>query len=312
MTTNLIPFGSKNVPTRARNVQLNDDLIVGGGGFPKLSIKGKVFALVRSGERKVIKRPDDPDTAASSLEVVVLRTQKGLSKSFYKGAFKEGEEAKKPDCYSRDGEKPDSSIESPVARTCAACPNNQFGSAREGKGKACQDIKRLAVAAPDRMDEPMLLQVPPGSLKSLTLFGKDLKGHNAQYNEVVTKISFDMEAATPQLVFRPLGFLPEDAMKEAASKFNDDVVQQIVGLVSGDEDFEHNATSASKVKEVIAPPVDEDDDEDDVDPLPKGVVEEAEKAVSEAKTKKPKKKEEEPALEIVDEGLDELLGEFDD
>jgi hypothetical protein len=312
---NIIPFGSKSVSTVKRDVSINDDLISGGGGFPKLSIKGKVFALVRSGERKVITRPDDPDTAASSLEVVLLRTQKGFSKAWYLKPYVEGQEVLKPDCSSRDGVKPDESITDPQAKSCANCPHNQFGSARQGKGKACADIKRVAVAAPDRMDEPMLLQIPPGSFKNLTQFGKDLKAHGAQYNEVVTRIGFNMEAATPELTFKPLGYLDKNGTAEAAAKYHDDAVQQIIGLLESDEDYERpQVSNSAEVAKAISATETTDEDEDDVaDPVSEAVVEQAEKAVSAAKaTKVPKEKKPEPAVEIDDDGLAELLSDFDD
>jgi len=309
---NIIPFGSKNAPALKRTVTINDDLIAGGGGgFPKLSIKGKVFALVRSGERKVITRPDDPETAASSLEVIVLRTQKGFSKAWYIKPYVEGQEAVKPDCSSRDGLTPDDGVPVPQAKTCVACPHNQFGSAKQGKGKACADIKRMAIAARDRMDEPMLLQVPPGSFKNLTQFGKDLKAHNAQYNEVVTRIGFNMGAATPELTFKPLGFIDPEGVQEAASKYNDDTVQQIIGLLETDEAYE-TPTAADPVAVTKAiTTADEDDDEIETDPVPEAVVQQAEKAVVAAKAKKVQKPAE-PVLEIEDDGLAELLSDFDD
>ena len=85
---NIIPFdGSKNLPAFLKQVDvaaLNSDLTShAGGGFPVISIKGKVFAVVRDGEREVLMNPLDPESAATSLDVVLLKANKGTSKVFY-------------------------------------------------------------------------------------------------------------------------------------------------------------------------------------------------------------------------------------
>ena len=48
----------------------------------------------------------------------------------------------------KDGERemaPHKTVLKPVCDTCAECPNNQFGSAATGRGKACKNTRRLAL-----------------------------------------------------------------------------------------------------------------------------------------------------------------------
>lgn len=130
--------------------------------FPVVSIKGKVFTVKHGEEQTVLTRLDDPDSPASYIDVVVIAANKGLSKAYYKTGYTEGS-VEAPDCWSNDGEKPDESVERPVAKSCKTCPYNQFGSriTDDGKkAKMCSDSKRLAIATPDDLMNPMLLRLP--------------------------------------------------------------------------------------------------------------------------------------------------------
>jgi hypothetical protein len=123
--SNIIPFDSGNLPAylkAANRAVINDDLTAHAGtGFPVISIKGKVFAVVRDGDRNVLPNPNDPDSPATSIEVVLVKANKGTSKVFYAKGYQEGSENTKPDCFSNEGTKPDASIAVPQAKSCALC-----------------------------------------------------------------------------------------------------------------------------------------------------------------------------------------------
>lgn len=236
---NIIPFdGSKNLPSYLKKVNvadLNSDLTAhAGGGFPVISIRGKVFAVVRDGERKVLPNPKDPDSPATSIDVVLLKANKNASKVFYlKGYNPETSEGQKPDCYSQDGIAPAADAKAPQAKKCATCPHNQWGSriTEKGatKGKACSDAVRIAVAAAGQINDPMLLRVPPASIKALGEYGQMLGKRGVGYNMVVTKVGFDMEAESPKLTFKPVGFLDDAAFGEVQEVLDADVVRDILG-----------------------------------------------------------------------------------
>jgi hypothetical protein len=236
---NIIPFdqgGKLPAYLKAFNVaELNSDLTAhAGGGFPVISIKGKVFAIVRDGERTVLPNPKDPDSPATSIDVVLLKANKGTSKVFYlKGYDKDSSEGQKPDCYSSDGIEPAADAQNKQAKKCATCPHNQWGSRvtekGNSKGKACADTVRMAVAAAGQVNEPMLLRVPPASIKGLGEYGQMLAKRGVGYNMVVTKVAFDMEAESPKLTFKPVGFLDDAAFAEVQEIVTSDVVQNILG-----------------------------------------------------------------------------------
>jgi hypothetical protein len=237
--SNIIPFdtASGNLPAylkQAKREGINDDLTAhAGAGFPVMSIKGKNFSVIRDGERTVLtKEVDGEMIAVPSIEVVMVKANKGTSKVFYIKGYQEGAEAVKPDCFSNTGDKPDASVAEPQAKSCAVCPHNQWGSKvsdNGSKGKACQDSVRMAIATPDLINDPYLLRVPPASIKSLGEYGKMLGKRGVGYNMVVTRIGFDMESPTPKLTFKPTGLLSDTAYAQVQEVIASDVVQSILG-----------------------------------------------------------------------------------
>lgn len=237
--SNIIPFNTdaSNLPAylkSANRAVVNDDLTAHAGtGFPVMSIKGKNFTVVRDGERTVLtKDVDGEKIAVPSIEVVLVKANKGTSKVFYIKGYQEGAEAVKPDCFSNTGDKPDSSVAEPQSKSCAICPHNQWGSKigdNGGKGKACQDSVRMAIATADQINDPYLLRVPPASIKSLGEYGKMLAKRGVGYNMVVTRIGFDMESPTPKLTFKPTGLLSDAGYAQVQEVAASDVVLSILG-----------------------------------------------------------------------------------
>jgi hypothetical protein len=207
-----------------------------------------VFAITRDGERKVLPNPKDPDSPATSIDVVMIKANKGTSKVFYmKGYDPKESEGAKPDCYSPDGVAPAADAKAPQAKTCATCKHNQWGSRitenGASKGKACNDTVRMAVSPAGQINDPMLLRVPPASIRAIGEYGQMLAKRGVAYNMVVTKISFDQDAESPKLMFKPVGFLDENAHAEVQEMIGSDIVsnilgsslQSVVGPVSDDE-----------------------------------------------------------------------------
>ena len=296
----IIPFDSGNVPAhfKKRTPGMNADLMTGGSGFPVVSIKGKVFAVVKSGERKVLPNPKDPDSPATSIDAVIIKGNPGFAKVFYlKGYDPESSEKQKPDCYTNDGIAPASDATNAQSKKCATCAHNQFGSARQGKGKACADTKRLAIAAVDQLNEPMLLRIPPASLKPLSEYVKFLDNRGADYDQVLTKISFDMEAESPKLSFKPIGLLDDATYQAVKEMAITDTVSDIIG---GNLGVVHESLAEADVKETQAAAVATEE-----------VIEKA-KPKSEAKPAAKPKVEKKVEPEIMTDDLDIADIDFDD
>lgn len=234
MSTQIIPFESNTLPAHvAKLFAVSDDMSagVGGGGFPHVSIKGKVFHISRGDEKTLITKGDEGEPAAS-IDVVIIRANPSISKVYYTGGYTEGSEAK-PECYSNDGISPAADAESPQAKKCAVCPHNQWGSRiteNGGKGKACGDSRRIAIAPVNMINDPMLIRVPAASLKALAQHSDQLKKRGVAYQAVVTKIGFDYSVAHPALTFKPVGFIDETTAMQVREMMDSDVVNNILGI----------------------------------------------------------------------------------
>jgi hypothetical protein len=259
MGTNILPFEGKNLPAYLKNVDrtaLNNELISSGAGFPVISIKGKTFAIVRGGEREILPNPKDPDSPATSIDVVILKATKGLSKVYYAKKYEDGGDDK-PTCYSSDGITPNADAEEIQSPKCAICKQNVWGSRISDsgkKGRACADTKRLAVTTPDQLNEPYLIRVPPASLSNLTEYGQYLAKRNVHHSMVVTKVSFDPAAATPKLVFKVVGLLDDAGYEQVQEALKLEVVDQIVGIPN-DLEQAPAAAAAPAAKTEAPPPV---------------------------------------------------------
>jgi hypothetical protein len=268
----LIPFES-GLPAhlkKAAAAGINSDIVAhASGGFPVISIKGKQFAVVREGNRKVLtKTVDGEDIPARSIDVVIVRANKAKSKVFYANGYDPSAESKKPDCFSNDGVRPDASAENAQSKVCGTCPQNVWGA--KGKGKACQDSVRIAVAPASQINDPMLLRVPPASIRALGEFGTACEKRSVPYNSVVTRVSFDNDAESPKLTFKPVGFLDEAAYAQAKEVAESDLVGNILGTVSAHEAAADEPTDVERVidkAKVSAMPKDKSWSEDEVKSL---------------------------------------------
>lgn len=354
---NIIKFeGSANLPAYLNDsvdLSMNDE-VVRSPAFPSLSIKGMKFTINRDGAKTVLTKPDDPDEVAQHIGVVFLRANMN-AKTFYAKKYSEGDsDGARPDCYSFDGDAPSPHAPDPQSKKCHICPHNQWGSrigdgdrdgGEEKKGKACQDNARIAVSAPDKI-EPMLLRVPPKSLKPLRELFKAVKARKYPYNSVVVKLGFDRNEPSPVLTFKPVGLMDDAGYAKIKAMFDDELVRGIVGLddtghtdaadttrkgsVDTDElDAAIAARDATRkaAEKAKAPKVDEDDI-DDIIGTPKAAPKEEPKPEPKKaapKTEAPKKAapkeydlggaEEDEAPKAVpkkDAGSNKLLDDLDD
>ena len=330
--SNLIPFDSAKLPAsiaKAFSISFDDFSTGQKGGFPVISIKGKVFHIKRGDEKTLVTKPDGDGEPAASLEVIVLKTHPGVAKTYYSKGFSEGS-VEKPDCYSNDGTAPAADAQSPQAKKCAACPHNQWGSkiTEDGKkGKSCADVKRLAVAPAGQINDPMLLRVPAASLKTWDQYVDLLKKRGVPPPAVVTKVGFDYTVAHPALTFKPIGFIDEAMAVEVKEVLDTDVVQNIIGGAPSVAEVDNGEAETPKAAAKPAPV-----EEEAPAPAPKksaklaAVVEEAEaapkaKAKVEAEVEEdapaPAPKKAAKVVEVDDDitaGLDDMLNDlgFDD
>lgn len=224
----LMTSGSAQLPAHLQQYAGNSDaasMVTTVASLPALSIRGKQFRFRNGDQEQVL-------PAGQPIEVVVLAVDppQGVASSYYIKAYT-GNTDDQPDCASSDGITPDGHVSSPQARTCAECPHNAFGTAKDangnpGKGKACSDHKNLIVvqATDIENNELMMLRVPATSLRSLSRYGQKLAEHNVPPHMVVTELTF-MDAEYPLLDFNPARWLSEAEAPVADKRSKSDAVR---------------------------------------------------------------------------------------
>jgi hypothetical protein len=78
--------------------------------------------------------------------------------------------------------------------SCKDCPQNQFGSSTNGKGKACSNRMRLAIVtfdAEEGLSDVHTLEVPPTGLKQFNGYLRNLLGVDILPHETVSLIEQD-------------------------------------------------------------------------------------------------------------------------
>lgn len=231
--SNIIKFSEVDqLPAHLKHLAQDDEWGSGQlSGFPVLSLKGKVFHIVKGDDKELVTRPDDPDEAATSLGLVIIRTNAGVARTYYATNYEEGSN-EAPDCYSNDGVRPAPDAEDPQSKQCATCPHSQWGSriTENGKkGKACSEVKRLAVAEPGDEENPMMLRVPPTSLKNWDEYVRKLGKKGANPSMVVTRIGFDHSVSHQLLTFKPVGFITDEMAEAVADVRDSETVKAIIG-----------------------------------------------------------------------------------
>jgi hypothetical protein len=192
--------------------QAGDDLSGGiTGGYGLIKYRGKVWSIQYNGNVQTLMR-DDGDGPRGSIDVVIVKANAHLSKTWYEQGWDENNN-NPPDCASANGIVPDAGVPKQQSAVCATCPRNAWGSAPNGgKGKACGDHRRLAVVPlADLRNEtfggPLLLRCPAASLQDMAAFDSRYKGLGYPYFTMGIKIGFDAAESYPKFTFaaiRPL------------------------------------------------------------------------------------------------------------
>lgn len=239
MTTQTPAIFTQQLPgflaNRSRDevARMNDIAASGTGGtgtsVNKISLKQSRFRLVVGGEEvKVIADP--------FLDVIIVRANEGLNKAFYLKAYQPGQDPESPDCYSEDGVRPNPQSKNKQCDTCAACPQNQWGSKINpqtgAKIKACADSKRVAILPPSNTAGDMYqLAIPAASMKD---FGALLRLLNTAqtpvpYNAVVTRVEFDTDATYPKLKFSPVRYLTDEQYAAVMERYDSEEALIVCG-----------------------------------------------------------------------------------
>lgn len=216
-----------------QGMQAGDDLSGGvGGGYGLIKFKGKVWSIQHNGATQVLMRPDG-DGPRGSIDVVILKANAILSKTFYENGYVDGSDAP-PDCASANGIVPDQGVPKRQSPVCVTCPKNAWGSAPNGgKGKACGDHRRMAVVPmADLRNEhfggPLLLRCPAASLQDMAAFDDRYKAIGYPYFTMAIKIGFDAAESYPKFTFAAIRPLNDAEGAIVLEMRNSDTVARVI------------------------------------------------------------------------------------
>lgn len=126
--------------------------------------------------------------------------------AYYDGLKYDPKDIRPPGCFaislSPKNMKPSGNSKNIQAKSCDECPNNEFGS--DGEGKACKNMRMLAVLPPDA-DETTPLAVIKVSPTAIKGFDAYVRSVTAKFDTtpaaLLTEVSFDPDADYPTLRF---------------------------------------------------------------------------------------------------------------
>ena len=218
-----------------------------GSGFSLIGFKGKVWSLRHKGETHYFTRDDD-GTPLPYIDVVILGENPNISKTYYpQGTYTE-DAANQPTCSSLNGDVPDPGVPIPQSASCGTCKRGQWTVLQTGnKGKECKDNKRVAVLLMPAMtakmlDEPLLdpvmLRIPPASLRPLKSYGDSLIHRGAHPAAVVTRITFERDRQF-QMRFDLKQPLTNDEAPVIMDLLENPQTKNILGTQGGIREIEH-------------------------------------------------------------------------
>lgn len=138
------------------------------------------FALPRltvpAGGGRTWELPTLDGEVVSVSEVTGIIIHWGPLRAYWPVKFGEGAVGSPPTCSSNDGETGNGD----PGGDCASCGMNMYGTAIEGRGKACKEIRGMFIL-PENALFPYYLQVPPSSLKGFKAFMVGLASRGISY-----------------------------------------------------------------------------------------------------------------------------------
>ena len=249
MANDLTIFETQNlvVPDYLNDFLADEDNIKPRAGVPTLSYRGRKWSTIINGEKTMFVRrnAEGDEEPVGVLRVIVLDFSQKRGRTYYEGKF-DPENASRPDCWSADGERPDSSIEAPQCATCSNCRMAVKGSKINELGKettACSQHRMVAVVPAGNLEHPpMRLRLAVTS--DFDSMSPDLEktGWFAFRNytdylrsrqithtsKVVTKIKFDPNKDFAKIIFTAERFIDPAQVAQVAALVRSPEVKALI------------------------------------------------------------------------------------
>ena len=179
--------------------------------------------------KRVINGEQIGNAVRGEINVIILHALPKVSRIYYKEKYDPNATPTLPNCWSNLGDKPEASAADKQHTNCADCPQNIKGSG-DGERKACRYERRISVIVEgDTSGDVYQFKIPAGSLfgngtgnvHPFESYVKFLIANGESPDNVVTNISYDLNAKTMELLFTPLRNISDEEyelVKQAQSK----------------------------------------------------------------------------------------------
>lgn len=143
---------------------------------------------------------DNPDEPEYSKEIVGVIVDHHPVNAYFEDDY--NGQAQPPACSSMDGK---CGIGCPGG-SCASCMLNKYGSADDGKGKKCKNLRRIYILRSGEI-LPILITLPPTSIKNFSDYiSKRIVMKGMKACDVVTKMSLTMEKSQTGIKYSKVQF----------------------------------------------------------------------------------------------------------
>jgi len=209
--------------------------LAGKTGAKRIVPKNGIFRKMVGGE--------EMGKIKGNLDVVIVNASPKVGRVFYAKQWTPDSEPSAPDCFSNDGNAPDTSSKSPQASRCDTCAQNIKGSG-QGTSKACRYSRRIAVNLVEDFGTSMQGEVYQLNLASKSLFGesvgdnthpfesytKYLANNGKSLDYVVTQLSFNEENDNQSILFTPTRFITKQEYAVTSEVAKKPEVQKMVTM----------------------------------------------------------------------------------
>ena len=231
----------------------------------------RIQGLKTIGTRGGIMKIDGEVVKGNALRCVVLGSV--YENQWFEGDF-DPDRVRTPACYSfgdpdranpEDGMAPHAQARDKQSELCANCHFNKMGTAEKGKGKACKNVRRLAVVTEDALESADDLSTAEIRLMKVPVMSTN------NWAKYVHRLNEDMQRA-PQHVVTEISLHPDDK-----SQFR--VEFEFQELVSFDQKLYDAAKSkVAQAKQALLSPYPNMDDEEEKKPARGGKAAPAKRA----------------------------------
>lgn len=168
--------------------------------------------------RKIINGEQVGEPIRDEFEAIIVNMLPKVSRIYYKDKFDPSKEPTLPNCWSNQGDKPEAGALDKQHSNCADCPMNVKGSGDNG-GKACRYQRRIAILlAGDMSGDLYQFNIPAKSLfgkgsgneHPFESYIKFLLSNREAPDTVITRISYDLDADSMELLFTPVRSLTDE------------------------------------------------------------------------------------------------------